>query len=187
VHDIHIESYVENGDGVDFEPGCHHCKVRNITGRTADDSVSLHGVIHDWYLYPIQVGLDYTKGLNHDELSIHDIEISDVHTSGDMHGVIINSYEGLQVYNISIRNISETGSGSRRAVVEFYSGYGYAEGYRPGDMHDITVDGVTAEFSTYGFKSSHAELKNVTLRNIRHNKAGAETIALDYPKGIIRE
>ncbi|MDR2376134.1 MAG: hypothetical protein LBD96_06815, partial [Treponema sp.] len=56
--------------------------------------------------------------------------------------------------------------------------------YRPGDMHDITVDGVSAEFSTYAFKSSHAELKNVTLRNIRHNRAGAEAVALDYPEGI---
>jgi hypothetical protein len=51
-------------------------------------------------------------------------------------------------------------------------------------MHDITVDGVSAEFSTYAFKSSHAELKNVTLRNIRHNRAGAEAVALDYPEGI---
>jgi hypothetical protein len=172
---------------VDFEPGCHHCKVRNITGRTADDSVAVHGIPHNWYLYPIQAGLDYTKGLNYDELSIHDIEISDVNTGGDMHGVIIACYEGLQVYNISIRNIRETGSGTRRATVEFYSGYGYGEGYRPGDMHDIMVDGVPAEFSTYAFKSSDAELKNGTLRKIKHNRPGAEAVALDYPEGIIRE
>jgi hypothetical protein len=190
IHDLHIESYVKNGDGVDFEPGCHHCTVRNITGRTADDSVALHGLVigneypRNNYLYPMQPALPYPLAYASGELNIHDMEISDVETAGDMHGIIANCYGGLQVYNITIRNIRETGEGKRRATVEFYSGYGYAEGYRPGDMHDITVDGVTAEFATYAFKSSHAELKNVILRDIRHTRAGAGAVALDYPEGI---
>jgi hypothetical protein len=190
IHDLHIESYIKNGDGVDFEPGCHHYKVRNISGRTSDDSVSLHGLLggNEYpiknYLYPMKPALPYPLTYVSDELNIHDIEISDVETSGDCHGVIAICYGGLQVYNISIRNIRETGSGERLATVEFYSGRGYGEGYRPGDMHDITVDGVTAEFATYAFKSSNVEVKNVTLRNIKHNRPGAEAVALDYPEGI---
>jgi predicted RNA-binding protein with TRAM domain len=192
VHDIHIETYVKNGDGVDFEPGCRHCRVRNITGRTADDSVSLHGIImapnglpHKNYLYPMQLGLQFTVTGEFDpaELATHDIEISDIVTAGDMHGVICNSFQGLQIYNVTIRNVREVGEGKRRAAVEFYTGYGYAEGYSPGDMHDITVEGISAKFSQFAYMCN-TQVKNITLRDIKHTKPGAEVLSLAYPEGF---
>jgi hypothetical protein len=195
VHNIHFDTRIKNGDGIDFEPGCHHCKVWNIRGRTADDSIALHAlVMRDEYplrnyLYPMKPALHYPKeifpeGFKPRDLDIHDIEIFDVETSGDHHGVVLIAYEGIQIYNVTIRKIRESGEGKRWATVSLYTGWGYSEGYRSGDMHDINIDSVSAEYAACAFECRDVAVKNVTVRNVTHKKADAKAYSITYPEGI---
>jgi hypothetical protein len=192
IHDIHLETYVKNGDGIDLEPGCRHIRIQNITGRTSDDTVALHGL---WYgasdfhircIYPMQTALNPAKIEDRSALDIYDIDISDIFTGGDYHGIICAAYSGIQIYNVNIRNVHEIGQGKRRAVMEAYTDYGYGEGYSPGDMHDIRVDGITARYSQFAFMNNTA-VDKVTLKNISHTAPGGQRLNLVIPDGIQEE
>lgn len=197
IHDIHFDTHVKNGDGIDFRAGCHHCEVWNITGYNSDDTVACTAVAPAGYDTPeaekiplpgIYPGEPARLILGRDDLrkmDIHDIKIHDMNISGCFHGVICLAAGGLQVYNIAVSNIVEAAERSW-PLVEIYTGYG--SGYAKGDLHDITVENITA--ATHDRKdfpraaiTVKAGVKNVSIKNVAQ-KGTAAKYEFSDPEGI---
>ena len=182
IHDISIYADTKNGDGIDFRSGCHHCKVENISGYTTDDTVACtalskgtrYAYPNAKSVYPMTVAAGCVDGYNHD---IHDIEIRGIKTGGLHHGVICLAANGDKVYNITIEDVEESGEGARMAAVTIYTGYG--DGYTPGDIHNITVNGVHAKSSRFGLEV-RADIRAVHLQNIVQDNPNGEQLAI-YP------
>ena len=181
IHDLEIHSDVKNGDGIDFRSGCHDCIVQNIAGYTSDDTIactamaSSENVLYPVknYLYPSEPYNELKKPENKD---IHDIVIRNIMTGGKCHGVICLAARGNQVYNISIDGVIEHNKGNREASVKIYTGYW--DGYKPGDIHDISVKNVQSKISEYAVQVT-SDVKNVTLKNIRQERSdGKLTIGI---------
>ena len=171
VHDVDIDARVKNGDGIDFRSGCHHCKVENITGFTADDTVActaLQGEERAVYpnkksVYPITVTAGLSRGLSFD---IHDIEVKGIKTGGLCHGMICLAAKGNQVYNIDISDFDEAPEGARTAAVSIYTGY--APGYTAGDMHHIRVNNIHARQSRMAVEL-RADVRDIHISNIKND------------------
>lgn len=176
VHDMEIRSSVNNGDGVDFRSGCHHCLVENISGYTSDDTIACtaisSGIQVNYpqknYLYPSEPYLSLAKECKRD---IHDITIKNISTGGNHHGVICLAAEGNKVYDVIIENINESNEGNREAAVKIYTGYG--NGYNAGDIHNITIKNVCSQVATYAVQVV-AEVQDVVLENITQNNPDGE-------------
>ncbi len=168
IHDIDIRSAVKNGDGVDFRSGCHHCRAENITGCTSDDTVACTALYsgektvypYKNYLYTLQPAEGFTEGLSN---NIHHIEIRNIRTGGNHHGVICLAAWGNQVHHITIDGFSETEEGERESTVKIYTGYG--SGYTKGDIHHITVRNIRSRIAQYAVQIL-AEAENVETENI---------------------
>ena len=168
VHDLYIDARVKNGDGIDFRSGCHHCRVENISGYTADDTVACTALAkgarytypNKKSVYPMSVTGGLTRGRSCD---IHDVEIKGIKTGGMCHAIICLAACGNQVYNINISDVDEAPTGGRAATVSIYTGYG--DGYNPGDLHDIYIDGVHATQARAAVEI-RADVKNVQVKNI---------------------
>ncbi len=170
VHDLVIHSNVKNGDGIDFRSGCHHCRVQSISGYTSDDTVACTALYHGVfpypvknYLYPMEPAGGFADHLSHD---IHHIDVKDIRTGGREHGVICLAAWGNQVHDITVDGFDEQPEGGREATVKIYTGYG--NGYRAGDLHDITVKNIRARQSKYAVLLA-AEVENVKTENITHD------------------
>lgn len=203
IHDIDFDTDVKNGDGIDFRAGCHHCEVWNITGYTSDDTVActaLCGISPEKYdtpearqinlpcVYPSEPARLILGRNDLRKMDIHDIKIHDLKVSGFYHAVICLAAGGLQVYNISISNIEEA---SERAwhLVEIYTGYG--TGYTKGDLHDITVENVTARCNYFRDQPKagvavRADVKDVVIKNVVQNGTGTRFYFTE-PDGIITD
>lgn len=188
IHHLHIESSVKNGDGVDFRSGCHHCRVSHITGNTSDDSVACTAILFlagtfpvGHYLYPLEPAAVLLPPDDLRHRDIHDIDISNIRTGGKYHAVICLAAGGIQVYQISIRDIMEEAPGDREAVVRIYTGYG--TGYQDDDLHDISVENIVSRISQYGVYST-VKAERIRLSRIRQFKSGGEKYHLEVLEGI---
>lgn len=187
IHDIHFETKVKNGDGVNFRVGCHHCTVENITGFTSDDTVACTGYNKEEkiypsknYIYPIITTLGCTH-LDERGYDIHDITIKGIYTGGDMHGIICLANGGVQIYNIHICDVVEGDKGSRESTIKLYAGYG--TGYQENDLHDITVENVIGKFARNTILCN-TKMNGVRFKNICHRKADTEIFSISHPDGV---
>ena len=187
IHDIHIESDVKNGDGIDLRIGCHHVRIWNITGSTSDDTVACTALFHSRreyphknYLYPLAPMGAIFNGSKSD-MDIHDVLISDIRTGGLCHGVICLAADGLQVYNIDIKNIEDVKEGRRTATVMLYTGYG--ENYSDNDLHDIRISGIHSRFSKYAV-SINTKVNNVTISDMIQENPEGSLYEFTNPEGI---
>lgn len=200
IHDIDFDTRVKNGDGIDFRAGCHHCEVWNITGYNSDDTVActaLCGLSPDKFdtpeakiikkpgMYPAEPARLILGKIGLRSMDIHHIRIHHLKVSGHYHAVICLAAGGLQVYDIAISDITE---GSERSwpLVEIYTGYG--TGYTRGDLHDITVENITAFGHNRGDilrapVTVNASVKNVAVRNVIQ-KGTAPVFDFTDPEGI---
>jgi len=151
VHDLDIRSDVKNGDGIDFRSGCHHCIAENITGFTSDDTVACtalsqgsDGAMPPRYLAPLE---PYNASHENIDGDIHHITVRGIRTGGYHHGVICLAAHGNRVHDIDISDVIETQEGGREATVKIYTGYG--DGYRAGDIRDITVKNIVSNAAKY--------------------------------------
>jgi len=192
LHDIRIDSNIKNGDGIDLRSGCSHFLIENISGVTSDDNIACTALFQNGceFTYPGEKAvypMEPTKEAGNrsaEDRDISDVVIRNCKVGGMHHGVICLAANGCKVYNVRIENIEECETGGwkdpyNQATVKLYTGYG--SGYTPGDLHDITVNGVVCRFSQYPVYCN-AEVERVKLSNIRsengnHNK-------LDFPEGI---
>ena len=203
IHDIDFDTHVKNGDGINFRIGCHHCEAWNITGFNSDDTVActaLNRISPDRFdtpeareitppgMYPAEPARLILGKNDLRKMDIHDIRIHDLKVSGVYHAVICLAAGGLQVYNISISNI-EDAVDRKWAMIEIYTGYG--TGYNKGDLHDITVENITAR--THNVNDTpkagvavRAAVENVLIRNVVQNGTGPEFYFTE-PDGITVE
>lgn len=187
IHDLHFETNVKNGDGIDFRVGCHHCTVENITGFTSDDTVACTGYSKKEktfpeknYLYPMNTTLGCTH-LGERDYDIHDITIKGIYTGGDMHGIICLANGGVRIYNIRISDILEADEGSRESTVKLYTGYGI--GYEANDLHDITVENVTAKYARSAVLCN-TKMDRILFKNICHQREEREVFSISHSDGV---
>ena len=110
IHDLHLNTNVKNGDGIDFRAGCHNCIVENITGYTSDDTVACTAVTTckavlpspskvypgEFYLYPMEPTA-YISERSAYEKDISGITIRNIRTSGKEHGIICLAANGCKM------------------------------------------------------------------------------------------
>ena len=197
LHDIDFDTHVKNGDGIDFRVGCHHCRVSNITGYNSDDTVACTALNNrnppPRYLFPLEPSKKFFRDGDPRKMDIHDITIENLHVSGYVHAVICLAAAGLQVYDVVIRNVSEADTTPRKChLVDIYTGYG--DGYNPGDLHDITLENITAncgisapdaegKVTRYAAASCRADARDIVFRNVVQNGPG-EKYFLPFPDGV---
>ncbi len=187
IHDIHFQTDVKNGDGIDFRSGCHKCLVEHIRGTTSDDTVACTALTKKRetfpmknYLYPHEPG-DCLRDRTDEDCDISDITIRDVETNGKHHAVICLAANGCRVHHIQIEHIREPFLHDRReCVVKIYTGYG--SGYTKGDLHHISVRDVHASYANHTVYCN-AEVMDVALERITHPNP-AKAMKLDHPEGI---
>lgn len=194
IHDIHFNSNVKNGDGIDFRSGTHDCLVERITGHTSDDTVACTALSNGKkmgdnafprgnYLYPSEPSACVMEERTQDEMDIYNVTIRDVCTTGRHHEIICLAGNGSRVYDVKIENITEPEYDEwREAVVKIYAGEGYGTGYVAGDMHDISVKNVQASYADNAVYCN-AEVVNLVLENINH-KNEDQKIKLNYPDNV---
>lgn len=180
IHDIEFNTDVKNGDGIDFRSGCHDCTVENITGVTSDDTVACTALgpfegrtyPNGKYLYPLEPSL-CVGGESREDYDISHITIKNIHTGGSQHGVICLAADGHRVYDIHIDGVIEPeGEYWREATVKIYTGSGYGQACREGDMSRITVENVQSVYADCPVLCC-APVTDGVIRNIRHaNGAG---------------
>ena len=195
IHDIEFDTHVKNGDGIDLLTGTSHVLVENITGYTSDDTVAISGCRSSinrkkkQYLYP---GTPWMKELlirDRKERDSHDIEIRNIKAGGFYHAVIMLCMGGAKMYNIKISDIADAGKRNCH-LVDLYTGYGYGDGYQPGNIHDVEIKNINGNSNNNeqtGIKAALAiqlPVKNVSISNIRNRGNGKDCI-LTHPDGVI--
>lgn len=168
LHDMAIYSDCKNGDGIDFRSGCHHCRVENVTGYTSDDGVACTALSkgtratypNKKSVYPMTVAAGCAEGYSND---IHDIEVKNVKVGGLHHGMICLAANGNKVYNVNIQNLEEGEEGAKHSALCIYTGYG--DGYTPGDINNINVDGIVARHSAYALEI-RADVRDINVTGV---------------------
>lgn len=102
LHDLHIDSNVKNGDGIDLRSGCHHFLIENITGATSDDNIACTALFCNdtVYQYPQEKSvypMEPTKDSGSRtpwERNISDVIIRNVTVSGMHHGIVCLAANG---------------------------------------------------------------------------------------------
>ncbi len=178
LHDIEFDTYVKNGDGINFRYGCSYCIVENIFGTTSDDTVACTALTqymrpNSPYVYSMQPMGSVSEG--DANVDIHDIVIRNIRTGGNHHGVICLATTP-SVYNIRIDQVHEENESTREAVVKIYTGYG--TGYEKGNLRNIVVTNVTSRGAKYAVMIK-AAVKDVEVSGIRQLKEGAPPCSVE--------
>ena len=160
-----------NQDGVDVRKGCHDILIENITGAVGDDAVALTGLRNDKAkanpgVRRMQIGGNHPT--EHDD--IYNITIRNVQakcTGG--HGIIrLLNHDGIRMYNIIVRDVIDTSSGSdprvQAAVRIGDTNYSSMRKSELGEMFNISVDTVLTR-GRVGV-TLRGPLKNSRIENI---------------------
>lgn len=191
IHDLEIHTNVKNGDGIDFRSGCSYCTVENIVGCTSDDTVACTALYKDDKVYPIknylhtlEPSICITDGEGRGD--IHHITVRNIRSNGSCHGVICLAANGCRLHDVVIEDVVERARDGvkmwREATVKIYTGYG--DGYKNGDISDITVNRVSGAYADKTVYSN-AEVENVILKGITHENDNAIAVVLDKPNGFV--
>ena len=117
---------------------------------------------------------DYSYGSD-----LYDITCRNVETSGNHHVLIILPSR-TRIYNIFCSNISDGIKGGKRKVVRIYGNGQYGKGFKPGNIHDVYMNGI------YSYKCDIALELLAPVYNshfnkiIQLNKSGLD-IKTDFP------
>ncbi|GAB6123936.1 glycoside hydrolase family protein [Dysgonomonas termitidis] len=143
VNNLELHTTVKNGDGISVIQGGSDILIENITGETSDDSIILAAFDESrWsnnkYVFPLlPVSYsDYSYGGD-----IHDITCRNIETSG-IHHVMILLPSQPKIYNIYCSNISDGPKGGKRKVIRIYGNGQYGQGFKPGNMYNIYMNGI---------------------------------------------
>lgn len=145
VSEIALHTTVKNGDGISIIQGGSNIVIKNITGQTSDDTIVLAAFdesrwSNEKYVFPL-LPVRYSDYSYGDD--IHDIRCENIHASGKYH-VMIFLPSRPQIYNVKCKNISDALPGGKNAVIRFYGNGQYGQGFKPGNMHDISLKGITS-------------------------------------------
>ncbi|MFL7852875.1 hypothetical protein AAD046_09380 [Providencia rettgeri] len=183
LHDLHFDTTVKNGDGIDFRMGCKNGVVERISGNTNDDLIALSALLNfvpnypqGNYIWPLQVTADNPSPLGND---IENIRISDVTGVSRENLVRILLSGGAKVKGISISNVSDTAEVGKQLVI-VSTGYGMPSG--EDDLSGITVNNVSSHHSKIPLNIS-APIKESAFNFIRQYRKDGEIYMLNenYP------
>ncbi|MEY0516066.1 hypothetical protein AB7315_22270, partial [Providencia manganoxydans] len=183
LHDLHFDTAVKNGDGIDFRMGCKNGIVERITGNTGDDLIALSAFL-DFvpsypsgnYIWPMQATADNPNTLGN---NIENIRISDISGASQHNLVRVSLSGGAKVTDISISNISDTG-GVNGNLVLISTGYGTPSSL--GDLSGISVNGIESHYTKEPLRIS-APIQDSIFNFIRQHKADGVTYTInsEYP------
>lgn len=188
VHDLSIFSDCKNGDGINIRSGCHHCEIYNITGDTSDDTIACSALGRNVkrtypdgnYIYPMEptVNLDPTGNMDVFEINIHDIS-----TVGNHHGVILLTAYDNEIYNISISDFvePENASRNRSSVLYLYTGYG--DPSLSNKIHDVNIRNIVSNTAKYVMQSN-MKCEDIYVSNLTQNNTNGELYDLKYIDGF---
>lgn len=188
VHDLSIFSDCKNGDGINIRSGCHHCEIYNITGDTSDDTIACSALGRNVkrtypdgnYIYPMEptVNLDPTGNMDVFEINIHDIS-----TVGNHHGVILLTAYDNEIYNISISDFvePENASRNRSSVLYLYTGYG--DPSLSNKIHDVNIRNIVSNTAKYVIQSN-MKCEDIHVSNLTQNNTNGELYDLKHIDGF---
>lgn len=187
IHNITVTSTLLNGDAIDLRVGCKHFRVENINGSTADDTIACSAINMGTtypvsaYMYPMEPASYLNDTDTIENMSIDDVIIKNINTSGTIHGVICLANGGLQVKNVYIDGVEDIVTSSRDAQVKLYSGYG--TGYNDGDINNIKINNIISNGAKCAFECN-AHVFNVWCNNLKQNNVGKSLTNITYQDSI---
>jgi len=166
-HAIDSRARWRNQDGIDLRVGCHDFVIEDIYGETGDDLIALTAL-----------GGEFGHGSANPSKScdIWNVRIRRVRGRTNMCALVrLLAHYGHKVHDISIEDVVEDSfpgvhDHSQMAIrigdrLAGYYGNDEKNGQKPGDMYNITVDGlVTRALSAVQTADS---VRNLTVRNVR--------------------
>lgn len=157
--DFRMRGNLENQDGVDLRVGCSFITVENITGITGDDTVALTA-LHGKTERALAV-----KGK---APNIHDVTVQNIKSSTHGCGIVrLLNAQGSRLYNITLRDIKDTGATVSGASVLIGTTDPYLLKDRPsalGDFENIIIRDVTTN-SQRGIDIAGA-CRNLLIENL---------------------
>ena len=183
VRDIDFYTTVKNGDGISIIQGGSDILIENITGETSDDTIVFANFdetrwSHEGYVFPLLPVRysDYSFGGD-----IHDIICRNVETSG-IHHVLIILPSQPKIYNIYCSNLSDglNNNGGKKRVVRIYGNGPYGQGFKPGNMHNIFMNGIYSNNAALALELL-APVYDSHFNNIVQMKPGGYDVKIDAP------
>lgn len=179
VSDIILHTTVKNGDGISIIQGGSNIKIKNISGSTSDDTIVLAAFdesrwSNEKYVFPLLPVKysDYSFGAD-----IHDIRCENIHASGKYH-VMIFLPSRPQIYNVICKNISDNAKGGKNAIIRFYGNGQYGQGFKPGNVHDISLKKIKS-YKAKTVIEKFAPVMSLSTKNLeQENKSG--NIIIDH-------
>lgn len=176
VSEIDLLTTVKNGDGISIIQGGSNIVIKNITGSTSDDTIVLAAFdesrwSNEKYVFPL-LPVRYSDYSYGDD--IHDIRCENIHAAGKYH-VMIFLPSRPQIYNVMCKNISDALPGGKNAIIRFYGNGQYGKGFKPGNMHDISLKGITS-YKAYSVIEKFAPVMNLKTRNIAQKNSEGKLI-----------
>lgn len=185
VSDISLHTTVKNGDGISIIQGGSDILIENVSGSTSDDAIVLAAFDETrWsnpkYIFPLLPVRysDYSYGAD-----IHDVTIRNVHVSGKYHEVIFLPSRP-QIYNIRCENISDGLEGGKNVIIRFYGNGQYGKGFKPGNVHHVTLDGITSNMARATIEKL-APVYDCTFKNLTQNNP--QGVLVSIPDKELRE
>ena len=183
IHDLHFETNVKNGDGIDFRMGCKNGIVENISGNTSDDLIAMTALLNfissypsGNYIWPLQISGDAPSELGNDieSISFNNISGSSLH---NLFRVLLAG--GAKIKNISASGLSDTGAVNKN-IVNVSTGYGSPSVI--GDLSNISINQIESKNTQTPLYIS-APIQDSTFNFIRQHKADGVTHAInsEYP------
>ncbi len=177
LHDIHFDTSVKNGDGINFRKGCKNGRVENMTGHTSDDMIAftcIPSVEEKVYPTAKTVFPSHPEGslANPDGDIIENMTVMNIKGSSTYHLVICLAASGGKVRNIRVSNVLDMGKTDNKTQTVFvYSGY-YGIQAQMGDMSDIYMNNIVSTGRNITLEVS-THLKDAHFNYIKAEKPGA--------------
>ena len=132
------------------------------------------------YIYPMEptVNLDPTGNMDVFEINIHDIS-----TVGNHHGVILLTAYDNEIYNISISDFvePENANRNRSSVLYLYTGYGAPS--LSNKIHDVNIRNIVSNTAKYVIQSN-MKCEDIYVSNLTQNNTNGELYDLKYIDGF---
>jgi len=177
LHDIHFETEVKNGDGINFRKGCKNGRVDNISGHTSDDMVAFTCIPSaEEKVYPTAKAVfsSHPEGTlaNPDGDIIENMTVTNIQGSSKYHLLICLAASGGKVRNIKVSNVFDVGKTDNKTQTIFvYSGY-YGIQAKMGDMSGIYMNNIVSKDRNITLEVA-THLKDAHFNYIKAEKPGA--------------
>lgn len=132
------------------------------------------------YIYPMEptVNLDPTSNMDIFEINIHDIS-----TIGNHHGVILLTAYDNEVYNISISDFvePENAGRNRSSILYLYTGYG--DPSLSNKIHNVHIRNIVSSTARYVLQSN-MKCEDIHVSNLTQNNSNGELYDLKHIDGF---